>query len=85
MTNANPLIVTVYTSGPSCGGCTATKAHFRRKGIPYTEVPLDDDNREAAIYLGHTTAPVVVAETPEGPQEWSGYRPDRIDALAAYL
>lgn len=79
------MIVTVYTSGPSCAACTATKRHLDRRGIPYTEVAIDsDDNILAAILeLGYTTSPVVCAATAMGEQSWDGYRPDRIDGLAA--
>ncbi|MCV7102528.1 glutaredoxin family protein [Mycobacterium palustre] len=78
------MTVTVYTTGPSCMACQQTKRHLDKRGIAYTELPLDDDdNRAAALELGFRTAPVVVAQR-AGEwdwQAWDGYRPDRIDAL----
>lgn len=82
----NP-VVTVYVTGPACQMCTATKRHLDRKGIKFTEVNIhDDENIAAAIdYLGYTSAPIVLASGigRMGEQEWSGYRPDRIDGLVA--
>ncbi|OIN80759.1 glutaredoxin domain-containing protein [Mycobacterium malmoense] len=75
--------VTVYTAGPGCAACNATKRHLERCGIAYEELPADEpDTREALIYLGFTSAPVVVAVTGDRETAWQGYRPDRIDALA---
>lgn len=81
------LAVTVYSKGPTCGQCTATERHLERREIPYTEVMIDfDDQKLMASFeeLGHTSAPVVCATTPDGDQDWSGYRPDRIDALLKF-
>ena len=79
------LTVTIYTSGPSCMACVQTKRHLDRRGIAYTEVPIDSDDgiAAAAIELGFTTAPVVCVATADGEQSWDGYRPDRIDSLGA--
>ena len=72
--------ITVYTT-PGCGGCTATKAALTDAGLPFEVVDLTAD---AAAYdkvtgLGYSSAPVVIA----GDSHWSGFRPDRIAALAA--
>lgn len=77
--------VTVYTSGSSCQACTMTKRHLNRRGIPFEEVQIasDDSVLEAITFLGFRTAPIVCAATEAGEQAWDGYRPDRIDALAA--
>lgn len=75
------ITVTVYTSGPSCMACTQTKRHLDRRGITYTEQPLDEDNAAAAIELGFTTAPVVCVSVDGVETSWDGYRPDRIDSL----
>lgn len=83
----NLIAVTVYTSGPSCMACTMTKKQLDRRSIPYEEIPLDsadDTVFDAITYLGFTQAPVVCAATTDGEQNWSGYRPDRIDALAQF-
>jgi glutaredoxin-like protein NrdH len=78
------VIVTIYTSGPSCMACTMTKRHLARRGIPFNEVAIDSDDNilEAINELELTTAPVVCASTALGEEFWDGYRPDRIDALA---
>ena len=78
------MTVTVYTSGPSCQACKMTKRHLEQRGITYTEVAIDSDEAvlDAILELGFTTAPVVLAATPEGEEvAWDGYRPDRLDAL----
>lgn len=78
--------VTVYTrSGPpKCMSCVQTIRHLTRRGIPFTEVDVDDDPgaRLTLDYLGLSSLPVVVAATALGEQTWTGYRPDRLDALA---
>lgn len=78
------VLVTLYTSGPSCMACTLTKRHLINRGIAYTEVPIDSEPSiyEAISEMGFTTAPVVCASTADGELSWDGYRPDRIDALA---
>ncbi|KZS63058.1 hypothetical protein A4G28_04290 [Mycobacterium ostraviense] len=80
--------VTVYTrTHPKCMQCEQTKRHLGRRGIAFTEVDVDDDPciREAIEYLGFGSLPVVVAATSEGELVWAGYRPDRIDSLAAHV
>lgn len=82
--SAATLTVTVYTAGPSCMACKQTLRHLDRRGIAYTEVPIDSEDgiAAAAIELGFTTAPVVCAFVDGREESWDGYRPDRIDALA---
>lgn len=76
-------IVTVYASGPSCMACTMTKRHLARRGIAFTEIPIDSDDAilAAAGELDLRTAPIVCASVDGAEQYWDGYRPDRIDAL----
>lgn len=83
MSAARLIGVTVYTSGPSCMACRQTKRHLDNRGIPYTELPIDSDDKilDAINELGFTTAPVVCVTTTDGDQSWDGYRPDRIDTL----
>ncbi|SLI00982.1 Glutaredoxin-like protein NrdH [Mycobacteroides abscessus subsp. abscessus] len=74
------MSVTVYTK-PACVQCSATYKALDRQGIEYkvvdiTEVP---EARDYVLALGYMQAPVVVA----GDDHWSGFRPDRIKALAA--
>lgn len=75
--------ITVY-SKPNCPQCTATKKKLGKHGVIYVE----QDAREHAEYLkgmGYFSAPVVVVHE-EGEttpvDSWSGYRPERVAALA---
>jgi glutaredoxin-like protein NrdH len=71
--------VTVY-SKPSCVQCTATYRALNNAGVQYDVVDLTTDEaaRDYVLSLGHLQAPVVVAVD----QHWSGYRPERITAIA---
>lgn len=55
---------------------------MEEKGIPFEEIDmtLDDSAFQKAQDLGYKSAPVLIA--PDG-SHWSGYVPDKIDALAA--
>lgn len=72
--------VTVY-SRPDCVQCNATYRALSKKGIAYETVGLsqDPDALEHIRALGHLRAPVIIA----GQDHWSGFRPDKIDELAA--
>ncbi|GAA3939825.1 glutaredoxin-like protein NrdH [Pseudoclavibacter caeni] len=74
------MSVTVY-SKPACVQCNATYRALDRRGIDYTVVDLttDPDALARVKELGYMQAPVVVTDG----GHWSGFRPDRIDALAA--
>ena len=71
--------ITVYTK-PNCVQCNATYKALDKQGIAYdvVDISLDDEARDYVMALGHLQAPVVVA----GGEHWSGFRPDRIKALA---
>ena len=74
------MTITVYTK-PACVQCNATYKALAKQGLPYevvdiTEVP---EARDYVMALGYLQAPVVVA----GGDHWSGFRPDRIRALAS--
>lgn len=73
-------IVTVY-SKPSCVQCTASYRELDKHGIEYEVIDLstNPDALEEIKTLGHLQAPVVVTPT----ENWSGFRPDLIGALAA--
>ena len=73
------MSVTVYTK-PACVQCTATYKALDKHGLEYevVDISVDDEAREYVMALGHLQAPVVVA----GEDHWSGFRPDRIKALA---
>ena len=71
--------VTVYTK-PACVQCTATYKALDKQGIDYetVDISLDAEARNYVMSLGYLQAPVVVV----GNDHWSGFRPDRIKALA---
>ncbi|GGD46447.1 glutaredoxin-like protein NrdH [Microbacterium faecale] len=76
------MAITVY-SKPSCVQCNATYRALDAKGIEYdvTDVSQDADALEQVKQLGYMQAPVVIADE----DHWSGFRPDKIDELAARL
>ena len=73
------MSITVY-SKPACVQCNATYRALDKAGLDYTivDISMDPSARDYVMSLGHMQAPVVVA----GGDHWSGYRPDRIKALA---
>lgn len=73
-------MITVYTK-PGCQPCKLTIAALEKAGIAYEKRDITEDPNamEACKALGYMSAPVVVA----GDDHWSGFRPDRIKALAA--
>jgi Glutaredoxin-like protein NrdH len=74
------MTITVY-SKPMCVQCDATYRALDKQGLDYTKVDLtqDAESLEFIKSLGYQQAPVVMA----GDDHWSGYRPDRIKAVAA--
>ncbi|SKU68377.1 Glutaredoxin-like protein NrdH [Mycobacteroides abscessus subsp. massiliense] len=74
------MTVTVYTK-PACVQCSATYKALDKLGIEYNVVDITEapEARDYVLALGYMQAPVVVA----GDDHWSGFRPDRIKALAA--
>ena len=73
------MSITVY-SKPACVQCVATYKALDKQGITYSKVDitLDTEARDYVMALGYLQAPVVVTES----DHWSGFRPDRIKALA---
>lgn len=71
-------MITVY-SKPACMQCMATTREMDKKGIDYMYVDLtkDDSALEKIESMGYRQVPVVVA----GDDHWTGFRPDKIDAL----
>ena len=71
--------ITVY-SKPNCPQCTATYRSLDQKSIAYDVVDISKDPAalQFVLGLGHKQAPVVVTES----DNWSGFRPDKIQALA---
>lgn len=76
------MTVTVY-SQPSCVQCTATYRALDGKSIDYEihDVSSDPVALEKVKALGYLRAPVVITDE----DHWSGFRPDKIDELAARL
>ena len=74
-----PATVTVYTK-PACVQCNATYKALDKAGVAYdvVDIRVDDEARDYVMALGYLQAPVVVV----GTEHWSGFRPDRIKALA---
>ncbi|MCR8897689.1 NrdH-redoxin [Gordonia sp. CNJ-863] len=73
------MTITVYTK-PACVQCHATYTALDKQGLTYqvVDISTDDDARDYVMSLGYQQAPVVVA----GDTHWSGFRPDRVKALA---
>ena len=76
------MAITVYTK-PSCVQCTATYRALDNKGIAYEvrDLSVDENALDAVKALGYLQAPVVITDE----EHWSGFRPDKINALAARL
>jgi glutaredoxin-like protein NrdH len=71
-------MVTVYTL-PSCVQCESTKKYLAKMDIPFETVDLAEDEvaMDLVRSLGYQAAPVIVS----GDSHWSGFRPDKLDAL----
>lgn len=74
--------VRVYTR-PGCMPCQRTKTLLDQASVPYTEIDVATDPAaaERVRALGHSSAPVVTVELPDGLDHWSGYDRAKIDAL----
>lgn len=75
-------MVTVY-SKPSCVQCTATHRKLDENGVEYRVVDISED-ADAFAYVkslnpAYMQAPIVVA----GEDHWSGFDPNKLDALIA--
>jgi glutaredoxin-like protein NrdH len=72
--------ITVYST-PNCGQCRMTYKALDRAGIAYEVVDLSQDAEklEELRQQGYLQAPIVMA----GTETWTGFRPDKIKALAA--
>ena len=72
-------MIIIYST-PNCIQCKATAREMDRKNISYDVIDMSKD--EASLQkvksMGYQQAPVVVA----GDDHWSGFRPDKINALA---
>lgn len=70
----------IYTK-PGCPQCVGTKRKFDQLGLEYDiiDISIDTNAREHLLAQGFQEMPVVKV----GDVAWTGYRPDRIKALAA--
>lgn len=73
------MSITVF-SKPACVQCEATYRALNKHGLEYTivDVSTDAEALETVKALGYQQAPVVFADG----DHWSGFRPDKIKALA---
>jgi len=74
------MTITVY-SKPHCVQCEATKKRFTDNGVSFDviDVTKDAEAMDLIISKGFVAAPVVNANG-----DWfSGFNPDKIDAVAA--
>lgn len=73
-------MVTVYTK-PGCVQCNATYRKLNENGVEYRVVDISKDADAFAHVksLGYLQAPVVIA----GEDHWSGFDPNKLDALKA--
>jgi glutaredoxin-like protein NrdH len=73
-------MVTVYTL-PACVQCDSTKRFLSKNNVPFEVVDLSQDPEAMDLVknLGYQAAPVVVS----GDDHWSGFKPDKLNALTA--
>ncbi len=83
--STNPA-VTVYTAGDRCMACKLTVRALDERGIAYRSIDLHTDGaaRDYVAQLGHHAAPVVIVDDGHTIRDWSGYRPDAINALTTH-
>lgn len=83
--------VTVFSKN-NCSVCVATEARFTRRGIPFTEINVEEDTEPRAEFGNKTPKehvkakyglqmPVVVVENGSWGEQWSGARPDKVVEL----
>lgn len=77
------MSVVLYAKEKGCRQCEFTAKVLKKNGVPFETVILDKDQdaRDYVASLGYMQAPVVV----NGEDHWSGFRPDKLDALKASM
>ena len=72
------MSIIIY-SKPDCVQCNATYRAFDKQGIGYQVIDLTQDQQALSHVksLGYQQVPVIIA----GDDHWSGFRPDKINAL----
>ncbi len=78
------MAITVYTK-PACVQCNMTYKTLDKLGLEYevVDISLDDEARDFVMALGYLQAPVVVVGGAGSDEHWSGFRPERLKAVAA--
>lgn len=76
------MSITVY-SKPACVQCDATYRALTKQGLAYevVDITTDAEALQSIKALGYQQAPVVFADG----DHWSGFRPDKIKALAVQV
>ena len=74
------MTVTVYTK-PACVQCNMTYRALDKLGVQYNTVDITEDPAALELIksMGYLQAPVVIACE----NHWSGFQPDKINALAS--
>ncbi|MEY4476365.1 MAG: glutaredoxin-like NrdH family protein [Pseudomonadota bacterium] len=72
------MSIIIY-SKPDCVQCNATYRALDKQGITYQIIDLTQDAQALSHVksLGYQQVPVIIA----GNEHWSGFRPDKINAL----
>ncbi|MBO0361751.1 glutaredoxin-like protein NrdH [Yersinia enterocolitica subsp. palearctica] len=73
------MSIIIYNK-PDCVQCNATYRAFDKQGITYQVIDLTEDSQALnhVKSLGYQQVPVIIT----GDDHWSGFRPDKISALA---
>lgn len=76
------MAITIY-SKPACVQCTATYRALDQRGIAYDVIDISEDAESLTMVrdLGYVQVPVIVTEH----EHWSGFRPDKINALVSQM
>lgn len=79
------MTIEVY-SKPACVQCNATYRALEKRNLDYTATDITEDAEALAFVkgLGYMQAPVVVVKDDNGDivSQWSGFRPEKVEALA---
>jgi glutaredoxin-like protein NrdH len=70
----------VLYSKPGCVQCNSSERKFKKENIEYVKIDItqDEDAYNRVVELGYAQVPVI--ETEDG-DHWSGYQPEKIEAL----
>lgn len=88
--SADALTLTVFSKN-NCPDCESTKGLLTRKGVPFTEINVEEDTEPRAEFGGRTPLehvvetygrrmPTIVLEDGAFGDWWAGSRPDKLMA-----